>query len=226
MNDVEMNVRDDEGGYESRDAGSMVDLAALRACLSQVPLAPADDARIANPDMHDGREPKPAAVLIPVLTYGSEPRILLTHRTSHLAAHAGQVAFPGGKIDAGDRDATHAALREAEEEVGLGRHLVDIAGYSDDYISTTGFRITPVLGFVSQKPDLILNEGEVASVFEVPLAFLMNDVNHRIEQKIFKGRARSYYVMPYQEHYIWGVTAAIIRRLYMRLHGLQGANNV
>ncbi len=160
---------------------------------------------------------RPAAVLIPVVER-DEPMVLLTQRSAHLSSHAGQIAFPGGKIDATDRSPLDAALREAKEEVGLDRSFIEPVGYLDLYATGLGFRILPTLARVRPGFDLHINAGEVDDAFEVPLAFLMNPENHQVHSKEFRGMARSYYAMPFAERYIWGATAGILRVLYERIY--------
>jgi 8-oxo-dGTP pyrophosphatase MutT (NUDIX family) len=161
---------------------------------------------------------KPAAVLIPVIDR-REPTILLTIRTKELASHAGQVAFPGGKIDPGDVSPAAAALREAKEEIGLASALIEPLGYLDLYLTFSGFRILPTVARV--KPDfaLTLSPREVTETFEVPLAFLMTPANHQRRSRDWKGIDREYYAMPFGDHYIWGITAGIVRNLYDRVYG-------
>ena len=165
------------------------------------------------------REPpvRPAAVLIPVVDH-DEPTVLLTQRSAHLNEHAGQIAFPGGKIDATDRSPLDAALREAEEEVGLDRSFVDPIGYLDLYGTGFGFRILPTVARVKPGFKLTINHSEVDDAFEVPLSFLMNPANHQLHSKEFRGMERSYYAMPFAERYIWGATAGILRVLYERIY--------
>jgi len=159
---------------------------------------------------------RPAAVLIPVVEH-PQPTVLLTQRAGHLADHAGQIAFPGGKIDATDASPLDAALREAWEEIGLDRAFVDPIGYLDLYGTGFGFRILPTVARVRPGFTLNINHSEVDDAFEVPLAFLMNPVNHQIHSKEFRGMERTYYAMPYAERYIWGATAGILRILYERI---------
>jgi 8-oxo-dGTP pyrophosphatase MutT (NUDIX family) len=159
---------------------------------------------------------RPAAVLIPVVEH-AEPTVLLTMRAAHLNDHAGQIAFPGGKIDATDRSPLDAALREAEEEIGLDRSYVDPIGYLDVYGTSFGFRILPTVARVRPGFELTINKSEVDDAFEVPLAFLMDPGNHQLHSKEFRGAQRSYYAMPFAERYIWGATAGILRALYERV---------
>jgi 8-oxo-dGTP pyrophosphatase MutT (NUDIX family) len=160
---------------------------------------------------------KPAAVLIPVVDR-PVPTVILTTRTDDLPSHAGQIAFPGGKIDTGDTTPAGAALREAEEEIGLTPGLVEPLGYLDLYLTFSGFRILPTVARV--EPDFALrpNMNEVADVFEVPLAYLMTPENHLLKSRDWKGIIRHYYEIPYQSRYIWGVTAGILRNLYERIY--------
>jgi 8-oxo-dGTP pyrophosphatase MutT (NUDIX family) len=163
------------------------------------------------------RTPAPAAVLLPLVAR-PEPTLLLTQRTSHLANHSGQIAFPGGKVDAGDADVIDAALREAEEEVGLTRDFVQVLGTLPIYTTGTAFIITPVVAWVQPGFTLVPNEGEVADVFEVPLSFLLNPAHHRRHAFEFEGVRREWFSMPYQdgetERYIWGATAGMLRNFY------------
>ncbi|TDH34390.1 CoA pyrophosphatase [Pseudohoeflea suaedae] len=159
-----------------------------------------------------------AAVLIPVIEDGNDARVILTQRTATLRKHSGQIAFPGGAVDPGDGSVDFAAKREAQEEIGLDPDLVDVVGHLPDYLTMTGFRITPVLSVVKPGFDLVPNPAEVDAIFEVPLDFLMDPANHRQESRVWEGRERHYFVMPYGERYIWGVTAGIIRVLYERLY--------
>jgi 8-oxo-dGTP pyrophosphatase MutT (NUDIX family) len=160
---------------------------------------------------------RPAAVLIPIVDH-EEPTVLLTQRSAHLKEHSGQVAFPGGKIDATDASPLDAALREAEEEVGLDRSFIDPIGYLGVYGTGFGFRILPTLARVKPGFNLTINHSEVDDAFEVPLSFLMNPANHQLRSKEFRGMERTYYEMPFAERYIWGATAGILRILYERIY--------
>jgi 8-oxo-dGTP pyrophosphatase MutT (NUDIX family) len=160
----------------------------------------------------------PAAVLVAV-TDRPEPGILLTLRQPHLKRHAGQIAFPGGRVDPGDRDVVAAALREAQEEIGLDPAEVDIVGTSDTYRVGTGFTVTPVIGVIP--PDLALapHEDEVAAVFETPLAFLLEPGNHVLKSMIWEGRERRFHEILWEDRRIWGATASMIVNLARRLAG-------
>ncbi|HEU0084840.1 MAG TPA: CoA pyrophosphatase [Bradyrhizobium sp.] len=160
---------------------------------------------------------RPAAVLIAVVEH-AQPTVLLTQRAAHLNDHAGQISFPGGKIDPTDASPLDAALREAWEEIGLSREFIDPIGYLDLYATGFGFRILPALARVKPGFELRINETEVDDAFEVPLSFLMDPANHQLHSKEFRGIERSYYAMPFAERYIWGATAGILRVLYERIY--------
>lgn len=162
---------------------------------------------------------KEAAVLIPVIARRPEATVLLTRRTATLNSHSGQIAFPGGRIDDTDHGPVDAALREAAEEIALDARLVEPIGMIDPYFTGSGYRITPVVSVVDPAYTAVPNPDEVAGVFEVPLGFLMREANHARGSRAFQGIERSFYVMPYGSHYIWGVTAGIIRRLYELSYG-------
>jgi 8-oxo-dGTP pyrophosphatase MutT (NUDIX family) len=160
-----------------------------------------------------------AAVLVPVVTREAELTVLLTLRTSHLNDHAGQVAFPGGRIETSDRDPIHAALRETEEEVGVPADYIDVIGRLDTYITGTGYEITPIVGLVRTPFPLRPDPHEVADAFEVPLAFILDPGNHERHSREVKGRIRSFYVLPYPGRYIWGATAGMLVNLAEVLGG-------
>jgi 8-oxo-dGTP pyrophosphatase MutT (NUDIX family) len=161
---------------------------------------------------------KPAAVLIGVVGNPSGATMLLTRRSTALRNHSGQIAFPGGRIDPGDYGPLGAALREAEEEIGLDQAHVTPLGYLDLYLTNSGFCVAPVVALVEPGFGLTINPAEVDEVFECPLAFLMDPANHRRESREWRGAMRSYYAMPFGDHYIWGVTAGILRTLYERIY--------
>ncbi len=160
---------------------------------------------------------RPAAVLVGIVDR-PEPTVLLTLRNAALESHAGQIAFPGGKIEASDASPAAAALREANEEIGLDSALVDPIGYLDLYLTFSGFRILPTVARLDPSLRLTLNRAEVDEAFEVPLGFLMDAHNHALHSRDWKGVIRRYYAMPFGERYIWGVTAGILRNLYERLY--------
>jgi 8-oxo-dGTP pyrophosphatase MutT (NUDIX family) len=159
---------------------------------------------------------RPAAVLIAVVDH-PQPTVILTQRSAHLNDHAGQIAFPGGKIDPTDASPLDAALREADEEIGLTREFIDPIGYLDLYGTSFGFRIVPTVARVRPGFSLRVSAAEVDDVFEVPLAFLMDPANHQLHSRAFRGVDRTYYAMPFEERYIWGATAGILRVLYERI---------
>jgi 8-oxo-dGTP pyrophosphatase MutT (NUDIX family) len=159
-----------------------------------------------------------AAVLVPIVKREPQASLLLTQRNTGLSSHAGQVAFPGGKFDRDDRDATACALRETFEETGLAPGFVRPIGYLDPYQTRTGFRVIPVVALVDTGFALSPAPDEVDAIFEVPLAFLMDPRHHRRETRTWQGSERHFYAMPWGERYIWGATAGMIRNLYERLY--------
>lgn len=161
----------------------------------------------------------PAAVLFGIRERREGLSVILTRRTVHLSSHAGQVSFPGGRCEACDPDAVTTALRESEEEIGLPPEYVEVVGELDEYRTGTGFRITPVVGFVRENVRLRPDPNEVDEIFEVPFDFLMDPRNHRLERVHWRGALREYYAIPYQGHNIWGATAGIIRNFYERIRG-------
>jgi 8-oxo-dGTP pyrophosphatase MutT (NUDIX family) len=174
-----------------------------------------------NPEMMDelkAAKLRDAAVLVPVIDTGAEARVILTRRTATLRRHSGQIAFPGGAVDPTDASMEDAAMREAEEEIGLDPGFVEPIGRLPEYLTTTGYRIAPILSIVRPGFTTRINPDEVDAVFEVPLSFLMSEANHRRESRMWEGRERHYYTMPYGEWFIWGVTAGILRTLYERLY--------
>lgn len=174
-----------------------------------------------NPDIIDRlrqQKLREAAVLIPIVDRGDKAGLLLTRRTASMRQHSGQIAFPGGAVDAEDASPEAAALREAFEEIGLEAGFIETIGRLPPYLTTTGFRITPVISLVQPDYALTLNLEEVDAAFEVPFSFVMNPDNHRRESRVWEGKERFFYSMPFEDHYIWGVTAGILRALYERLH--------
>jgi 8-oxo-dGTP pyrophosphatase MutT (NUDIX family) len=197
----------------------------LERARTRLHAAPSGDARAGDHDLMpelralvDSAAIREAAVLIPVIAR-PEPTVLLTLRSAHLPNHAGQIAFPGGKVDKTDTDPTATALREAEEEVGLARDLVAPLGYLDTYLTRTAFRISPVVALVEPSFGLTLNPGEVDEAFEVPLEFLMSPGNHQRHTREANGLTRTFHAMAYEQRFIWGVTAGILRNMYERMYG-------
>ncbi len=187
-----------------------------------------DDARVtpergdhdADPVMKkiaEVRPIRPAAVLVPVVDH-PEPTVLLTQRAQHLPNHAGQISFPGGKIEKADASPLAAALRETEEEIGLDRGAVEPLGYLDLYMTTLGYRIVPTVARIKPGFALKLNTSEVDLTFEVPLAFLMDQANVARHSRDWQGMTRHYYAITFGERYIWGVTAGILRNLHERIY--------
>lgn len=166
-----------------------------------------------------GRRSAPAAVLVPLVVREGELTLLLTERGQHLSNHSGQIAFPGGRMDASDPDIVHTALREAQEEVGLAPGHVEVLGTLPIYVTGTAFVVTPVVALVRPGFEVQANPAEVADVFEVPLPYLMNPAHHRHHQALLEGQARRWLSMPWtdtqqRERYIWGATAGMLRNLY------------
>ncbi|MCH8183016.1 MAG: CoA pyrophosphatase [Proteobacteria bacterium] len=160
-----------------------------------------------------------AAVLVPLVMRHDGVTMLLTKRTDHLRDHAGQVSFPGGRVEAHDEGAVATALRETEEEIGIGASHIEVVGELDLYETRTGFRITPVVGLVEPGFTLTLDEFEVAEVFEVPLSFVLDPANLQKRSLVWRGAERHFYMLPYGGREIWGATAGMIVNLYNRLSG-------
>jgi 8-oxo-dGTP pyrophosphatase MutT (NUDIX family) len=168
---------------------------------------------VAAGDGHLWREPdqiRPAAVLVPIISREGRLTVLFTRRTAHLNDHAGQISFPGGRAEQEDMSSAHTALREAGEEIGLAPGRVEVLGELHQYITVTGYRVTPVVGLVTPPLDLKVDDFEVAEVFEVPLEFLLDPGNHQRNCVVHDGRVRHYYAFPYGRHYIWGATAGML----------------
>jgi 8-oxo-dGTP pyrophosphatase MutT (NUDIX family) len=160
--------------------------------------------------------PRAAAVLVPIMLRPALT-VLLTQRSEDVPSHPGQISFPGGKVEATDADALACALREAHEEIGLPVGNVEPLGYLDGYRTGTGFQITPVVALVKPEFQSVLDPREVRDVFEVPLAFLMDEANHQKDSREWRGRQRSFYAMPYEGRYIWGATAGMLKNLHDRV---------
>ncbi len=186
----------------------------LRALLQQAPAAVSDGGE----DGVDDGDLTPASVLFPIVVRESGLSVLLTQRTAHLKDHPGQISFPGGRVEPEDSSPAHTALREAAEEIGLSAAHVEVLGCLPEYLTVTGFRITPVVAVVTPPFDLNPEPEEVAEVFEVPFAFLMDPANHQRHCLNYQGKLRHYHALPYQGRYIWGATAGIILMLFKALN--------
>jgi 8-oxo-dGTP pyrophosphatase MutT (NUDIX family) len=192
--------------------------AALRLRLAGIATKPPDDRVIYGDEVLGGldRPPVPAAVLVPVVL-GAEPSVLLTKRTSHLAKHAGQISFPGGRIDPEDSGPEAAALREAQEEIGLDTASVEVLGRLSDHVTGTGYRITPVLAVLPPALTYELSPQEVDEIFELPMRVVLDPDAPRRQRQHVNGVWREYWVWPHPDHFIWGATAAILVQLARRL---------
>jgi 8-oxo-dGTP pyrophosphatase MutT (NUDIX family) len=196
---------------------------ALRLRLAEIAAEPPGVRAIHGDEVLGGldRPPVPAAVLVPVVL-GADPSVLLTKRTSHLTKHAGQISFPGGRIDPGDSGPEAAALREAEEEIGLDARSVEVLGRLTDHVTGTGYRITPVLAVLPPNLTYRLSPDEVESIFELPMRVVLDPDAPRRQRQHVSGVWREYWVWPHPDHFIWGATAAILVQLAQRLREQAG----
>ena len=159
---------------------------------------------------------RPAAVLMPIVLREDGPTLLLTQRNTDLRDHPGQISFPGGRMELHDRSPVDTALRETEEEIGLARHHVEVIGSLPQYLTGTGYRVTPVAALVAPPFEVVPDPREVAEIFEVPLSFLMDGQHHQRRTVVLPGKAgqRTFYTMPYERYFIWGATAGMLRNLF------------
>ena len=194
---------------------NIIDVERLRAALLPLP----SRTQFSADDGVADEELTPASVLFPIVLRQGGPAVLFTQRTEQLRDHPGQISFPGGRVEAEDTSAAHTALREAQEEIGLAAEHIEIIGYLPEYRTGTGFRVTPVVALVRPPFELRPDPAEVAGIFEVPLAFLMDFANHQQHSAHLRGKLRHFFAMPYGEHFIWGATAGIIVSLARALAG-------
>lgn len=166
---------------------------------------------------HKPKVYKPAAVLVPIVMRENEPSVILTRRAEHMNKHAGQISFPGGRTEEADASVVETALRESEEEIGLRPDLVEIAGALNPYLTVTDYLVTPIVGFIEPGFSLVPEVKEVSEIFEVPLNFLMNSANHQRHSGFHNGIERFWYAMPYNDYYIWGATAGMLKDLSERV---------
>ena len=162
-----------------------------------------------------------AAVLVPIVTHATGLTVLFTQRTTHLKAHSGQVSFPGGRAEPHDPTPEFTALRETEEEIGLRTDVVEVLARLPDYCTRTGYCVTPVVGLLTPPLELSPDPREVADVFEVPLAFLLDPRNHRRETRQLQGRTVGFFAIPYQDRYIWGATAGMVVNLSRQVGSIE-----
>ena len=190
------------------------DLERIRSCLLSEPSA----GDFVQEEGGEDLPLTPAAVLFPIVLRGAAGQtVLLTQRTAHLRDHAGQISFPGGRVEDTDVSPVDTALRETEEEIGLARERIEVLGFLPEYRTGTGFRVTPVVGLVRPPFALELDSFEVAEAFEVPLDFLLDPANHQEHALHYRGAMRHFFAMPYGDYFIWGATAGMIRSLTARL---------
>jgi 8-oxo-dGTP pyrophosphatase MutT (NUDIX family) len=196
----------------------------LRARLEPVGRDDADLPMRGDGDLNGQHSPtgqtlRPASVLVPLVLHDGPARLVLTERAAHLNQHAGQVSFPGGRVEVGQETGAEAALREVEEEIGIRPDQVELVGQFDAYETVTGFRVTPFVGIIAPGYNIVADPNEVADVFEAPFEFLMDPANHQRQSRVWQGRRRYFYAMPWQERYIWGATAGMLKALHDRLYG-------
>ena len=208
-------------------AAALRDLIVTRLAQRLPALDPVDDWRFGFEDATQRAKLRPflptqtraAAVLVPLVMRDDEISVLLTQRATHLKNHAGQISFPGGRVERADADATATALRETEEEIGLNRRYVSIVGRLPDHLIVSGFRVTPVVGFVQSNFELTLDRNEVESTFEVPLRFILDPKNHIPRLRHFEGHSVTLTDVPWGAHQIWGATASMLLTFYRVLRG-------
>ncbi len=172
-----------------------------------------------NPGMPVPDDPREAAVLVTIVERDGGLTVLLTRRSDTLPVHKGQISFPGGRVEDQDRHAVDTALRESEEEIGLDRGLVDVIGRLDTYVTRTGYSVVPVVGLLRPPFDLIADPIEVAEIFEVPIDFVLDPANHERHSRDWQGKTRHFFVLPFENRYIWGTTAGMLVNLSYVMRG-------
>jgi len=195
----------------------MMDIDKIRACLQARQISVERGDHDLNEDLRPDEPLRPAAVLIALVERDAGISVLLTRRAKHLEHHPGQISFPGGHIEQTDLDPVAAALRETHEEIGIAPERIKVLGRLNDYVTRTGFHITPIVGAVRPPLDIFPDNHEVDEVFEVPLAFFLDPINHHKHERIHEGVPRSFYAIPYEDYYIWGATAGMLMDLYRML---------
>ncbi len=183
------------------------------AALLRLPPPPADPLDLHVAPIAEDTPVNDAAVLVPMVARDGDVHLLFTHRTEHLSAHAGQISFPGGRVEARDASREETALRETEEEIGLARHRVQVLGALPEYLLPSGFRITPVVGWITAPFDTQPDPYEVADIFEAPLKHFLDVRRYQRRDYHFGGRHRHYVAIPYEGRYIWGATAGMLLSL-------------
>ena len=213
---AEIRARLAAGRPSAEGRGDLATAARLAAAHDIRPLEPErySAAGMSGPPRPASETRVPAAVLVPLIEHAQGFTVLFTQRTAALKAHAGQISFPGGRLEPEDTDAVAAALRESREEIGLAADKVEILGRLDSYVTVTGFEVTPVVGAVRPPLTVTPDPVEVAEIFEVPLSFFLDPANHQRHSRTAGGVVRAYYAMPYGERYIWGATAGMLLNLY------------
>lgn len=201
------------GQFDGRYLTASFVIDRLAAALARPPAERPRGDHDLNPGFVPTAKPTQAAVLVPLILRPEGLQVMLTQRTAHLTDHAGQISFPGGRAEPEDKNSIATALRETQEEVGVPPERVQVLGRLDNYVTSTGYEVAPVVGLIRPPFPVTPDPHEVAEVFEVPLAFLVDPRNHERQSREWQGRERHFYVLPYQDRYIWGATAGMLVNL-------------